>query len=654
MALTLTITDAGRAALINAQNIGTNAVVIDRIGISSSHATGDLKALTALPNERKRLTTFGGEVVADDVLHVTMTDSSDDTYSLHAFGVYFSTGVLFAVCTSPDRIMEKSASAMLLQSVDITLTTLDTALIEFGPAGFTNPPATIDRMGVVELATTEETLTGTDTTRAVTPFSLGRVLAQWANAFAPKAHGHSVGDITDLGTALANKSDKTHRHDAGDTTSGTFSTERIPKLAISWITNLAETLAGKAAAQHGHDAADTTSGVFNGGRIPSLGMEKITGLAVALASKLTVHPNHDITNPDYCPDGLSGGDTNLGAGLRGYAWFTRNRSQGQYTVQLALSDTGEEHFVRRRSDGVWQPWFQFHTTANFNPADKANALHSHDWSQITGKGDVVLTSTTGLGATGAGLFASPQTPQEFGRVPTGWSAMIAPNTAGMPVDGYAYFCKMARRDNSNGYVALSITHPAGQGDKPEVYVGGTPNEENYPSWTRLLTDANLQFANAGEMLNGAINYRMISPEGLWSFAKSIGPSGFVQIPGTDLIVQWGIITSSMTEGLQHATLPVAFGGGCLVALANPRNPSAVVQYDWYMQVHGKWLDRITFYANKANDSSPAMQGFEWMAIGLAKGSPNSPYNAGGGGGGGGEFPPGGGGGGGGEIIKPEV
>lgn len=642
MALTLTITDAGRAALINEQNTGTNAMVIDRVGISSSHAAGNLKALTVLPNERKRLTTFGGEVVADDVLHVTVTDTSDDTYSLHAFGLYFSTGVLFAVCTSPERIMEKSASAMLLQSVDITLKTLDTALIEFGPAGFTNPPATIDRMGVVELATTEETLTGTDTTRAVTPFSLGRVLAQWANAFAPKAHGHSVSDISDLGTTLANKSDKSHRHDAGDTTSGTFSTERIPKLAISWITNLAETLADKAAKLHQHHADDIAQGVLAVGRIPALAMEKITGLANALATKATLGVNAVFR------DVIAGRDPVTGVyyfGTEAGQWLAYANSRFELVGTGGLVING------------YQAW----TTQTFNPADKANALHSHDWSQITGKDDVVLTSATGLGRLNTGPLHTFASIADIVSKPTGYSAMMTNGSAGMP-PYLGYFFKMATRDAGYGWQGLFATF-VGTGEQTDLYVGSADQGHHTPVWSKLVSEANFRtlplatpaasglalLADNWQTQAGHDAGRAVTPAGLWSFAKSIGPNGYVQIPGTDLIIQWGVSTASVTEGLQHATLPVAFGGGCLVALANARNPSAVVQYDWYMQVHSKWLDRIIFYANKANDSSPSMQGFEWIAIGLAKGSPNPAYSGSSGGGG---LPPGGGGGGG--EYTPEV
>ncbi len=305
MALTVTITNAGRAELINAQNTGTNARVIDRIGVSSSHITGNLKTLTALPNERKKLTTFGGEVVADDVIHVTINDTTADTYALRAFGLYFSSGTLFAVCTSSTPIMEKSAAAMLLQAVDITLTTLDTASIQFGGTGFTNPPATTEQMGVVELATTEETVTALDTTRAVTPFGLGRALVAWGTNFAAKAHRHVIGDIDGLSDALAAKANRSHTHGAADVNSGTFHVDRIPKLTIGWINGLADQLAGLAIKDHKHDAADTTTGAFNPARIPALPLDRITGLVATLADKASALHSHTMAQVSGLIDALA-------------------------------------------------------------------------------------------------------------------------------------------------------------------------------------------------------------------------------------------------------------------------------------------------------------------------------------------------------------
>ncbi|MDO9607217.1 MAG: tail fiber protein [Brevundimonas sp.] len=322
--LTITITDAGRAELINAPNTGTNAVTIAQIGVSSVHTPGSLKALTSLPGEVKRVTTFGGDVVAADVFHVTVTDESADVYTVRSFGLYLSTGTLFAVCSSADVIVEKSAGALVLLSADIALKTLDTASIEFGGTGFINPPATIDRQGVVELATQQETAAGADATRAVTPLGLLFTLQSWATNFAAAVHRH----------------------------------------AMTSIDGLPEALAGKSGTNHTHDAGATISGVFNVGRIPALAMDKITGLAAALALKASL--NSDVVFKDISADRGDGS---------GAIFFGR--------VDRYIQSTGSAYFLPNapldvNGGRVW-------TALTFNPADKAAAIHSHDWAQVTGK-----------------------------------------------------------------------------------------------------------------------------------------------------------------------------------------------------------------------------------------------------------------------------
>ncbi|MDY7792167.1 phage tail protein [Burkholderia ubonensis] len=162
------ITDAGRAALVAAGNTGTVARRVVEIGIGTAAFPFD-KGMTALPNERKRVTTFGGENVASDTVHVVIQDDSDDQYSLYAYGLYLDNGVLFGVYVQSTPILEKSPAAMLLLASDIVFASIDAAQLQFGPAMFLNPPATTEQKGVVELATQAEVDAGTDDTRAVTP-----------------------------------------------------------------------------------------------------------------------------------------------------------------------------------------------------------------------------------------------------------------------------------------------------------------------------------------------------------------------------------------------------------------------------------------------------------------------------------------------------
>jgi hypothetical protein len=162
------ITDAGRAALVAAGNTSTVARRVTEIGLGTAAFTFD-KGMKTLPNERKRVTTFGGDNVAPDTVHVVIQDDSNDQYSLYAYGLYLDNGVLFGVYVQSTPILEKSPAAMLLLASDIVFTSIDAAQLQFGPATFLNPPATTERKGVVELATQAEVDAGADDTRAVTP-----------------------------------------------------------------------------------------------------------------------------------------------------------------------------------------------------------------------------------------------------------------------------------------------------------------------------------------------------------------------------------------------------------------------------------------------------------------------------------------------------
>lgn len=670
MALTITITDAGRAALINAQNTGSTAMVINRIGVSASHATGNLKALTTLPNERKKLATFAGEVVADDMIHVTVRDETNDAYDLRAFGIYFANGVLFAVCTQAEPIMQKAAAAMLLQSVDIALVTLDTANIEFGGAGFSNPPATTERLGVVELATLEETAALEDATRAVTPFGLGRTLLAWAQNFASRLHSHDIGDVDDLGLVLAGKAAKDHKHDAADTTSGTFEVARIPKLAIAWVTGLADTLATLALKDHKHDAADIISGVLSVGRIPALAMEKITGLANALAAKA------DLAGATFSAairvrTGNQGAvELNSGSASRPglVAFYTPDGVRRGY-IGFASSDEGGELVLQGETNWIWRtshrpkfgtatPW----DSANLNPSSFAASDHTHDGlliRQTYAPGtDLNTFTTSGI----IGVHANPAANLNFPVIATGalevfasaatrvyqrytTSSTTAPDIYERSLAGTTWspWRKVVMDDLASTYAARGLIEMA---TDAEAITGADQERAINPYILKRRVDA--RAASSAETIAGTLSDKFITPAALWSFAKSIGPSGYAQIPGTPIIMQWGSSSASLIEGQVTALLPIAFGGGCFFAAATPRNASSEPWADFMMQVVAKYLDRIIFFAQRGYDGRNTSSGFEWLALGFTTGTPNAVYSAGGGTGG-----SGGGGGGGGELY-PEL
>lgn len=193
------ITNAGRAKLVNGTNTGTNTVLISQIGLTSTGFT-PTAAMTQLPGEFKRMTSFGGESVAADTIHVTLQDSGTDKYPLRGFGLYLADGTLFAVYGQAEAIMEKASISTLLLSADVVFADIDTAQIKFGSTQFLNPPATETVAGVVELADSPETILGTDAVRAVTARGLKATLDSRFGANAPTPF---VKTVLALATAVA-------------------------------------------------------------------------------------------------------------------------------------------------------------------------------------------------------------------------------------------------------------------------------------------------------------------------------------------------------------------------------------------------------------------------------------------------------------------
>ena len=173
MGLTVTITDAGRAALRNAAGNGTNAVTIAAVGLSSQAFTPG----EAIPAEIKRLTTISGGATAADTIHVTVLDSGGDDYSVYGFALYLSDGTLFASYGQSTVIVEKSAQAMMQLALDVRFVDVAASSISFGDANFVNPAATEDTLGVVMLASDDDVTAGTDAQKAVTPAAIKKALS---------------------------------------------------------------------------------------------------------------------------------------------------------------------------------------------------------------------------------------------------------------------------------------------------------------------------------------------------------------------------------------------------------------------------------------------------------------------------------------------
>ncbi|TGG92543.1 hypothetical protein E4656_13825 [Natronospirillum operosum] len=172
MGLKITITDAGRAEVINATNTGTAPVEITEVALGSGGYEPNPEQVT-LQNEQTRLSTIAGEVVSSDTIHVTVKDESSDAYDVQEFGLYTEHGTLFAVYSDPEGpFMQKASASSLLLSVDVILGTLNATNLTFGDTSFSNPPASETLAGVLRLATEEAVLSGSGSVEAVTPATL--------------------------------------------------------------------------------------------------------------------------------------------------------------------------------------------------------------------------------------------------------------------------------------------------------------------------------------------------------------------------------------------------------------------------------------------------------------------------------------------------
>lgn len=176
MSSDILITDAGIAEIINAEANGTAPVLLSHIALGSGRYT-PTGSQTALQSEFKRFDAVAGGAVGDNMIHLTVNDSSDDSYEVYEIGIFTSSGTLFGVYSQNTPIFQKAAASQALLAIDFVLTNVDPESVTVSDPTFILPPATTIRQGIVELATSAETIAGTDSERVVTPAGLSARLA---------------------------------------------------------------------------------------------------------------------------------------------------------------------------------------------------------------------------------------------------------------------------------------------------------------------------------------------------------------------------------------------------------------------------------------------------------------------------------------------
>ena len=174
--ISIVITDAGLAEIVNAEQTGTAPVVLTEVGLGTGQYSANPNQ-TALTTEFKRLDAVAGGAIGDNALHLSVHDEGNDAYTVYELGVYTASGTLFAVYSQPVPIIQKAAAAHMLLALDMVLTNVNPDSVTVGDTNFQLNSATTSRQGIVELATGEEVQAGADSTRAVTPATLKALTA---------------------------------------------------------------------------------------------------------------------------------------------------------------------------------------------------------------------------------------------------------------------------------------------------------------------------------------------------------------------------------------------------------------------------------------------------------------------------------------------
>ena len=359
----MVITTAGRQALINSSSTGTNAVKIAAIGVGTGRYTAT-ESQTALQAEVKRLNIVEGGSAGDNAFHVAYRDESSSSYSVYEFGLFLDSGILFAVYSTSELLLQKSSSAIAELAVDIALTDVNVSQIQFGNVTYSNPAATTKnagvmaiatdeevqggeaeqkaltpaniksltatetRAGLVELATADETKTGTDSTRAVTPATAKAMFDSRLATSAETITGtNTTKAVTPAGLAslTANNTRKGLIETATDaeTLTGTDTTRAVTPAGLQAKINAFDKsasttekgfiqLASEAEAKAGTDATKAMTPATTQGAIQqykgSINAATVTPTGATTGRSLSSHFSDDISPRDFGATGSGTSD----------------------------------------------------------------------------------------------------------------------------------------------------------------------------------------------------------------------------------------------------------------------------------------------------------------------------------------------------------
>ena len=160
---------------------------------------------------------------------------------------------------------------------------------------------------------------------------------------------------------------------------------------------------------------------------------------------------------------------------------------------------------------------------------------------------------------------------------------------------------MANNLNMSSYKINNLGNPTSAGDgMNKGYADGT-----YAQVAGLASQTFL--VNDGSTGKQAVNFSQ--------FPATLSDEGQCTLPN-GMIMKWGKLTATISEGSYTVTFPVAFPIACLMAHGIFSNSGALNTVDMFLQLVSKSATTAVYYAQKpAGGGAGNPDGIYWMAIG---------------------------------------
>ncbi|HEX8583056.1 MAG TPA: hypothetical protein VF680_01435 [Allosphingosinicella sp.] len=561
-ALPLLLTHEGWEAFTAAQLSQDIDLAIASIGLTSATFVMS-PTLTALPGEFKRIEELSGKQVGTDLVHLTVTDSSSDTYDVRGFGLFLADGRLFGVYGQAEPIVEKASAAAMLLACDIKFLEALVANITFGATGFLYPPATTTEKGVAEIATQAEVDAGVDAQRIVTPQTLAaRLLQALGDRLSNTRQILTGGLATGGGDLTADRTVTVPAASAAETDAGALATKAVTPAG------LANVLA-KIAALLGRNIQ--TGGLATGGG--DLGADRTITVPAATAAETDAGL---LAVKAVTPASL----INVLSSITARALRTRVIGTGGLA-------TGGGDLTGDR-------------TITVPKASQAEVTAGTDDTKA-----VTPYALQGLGATANN--AVPKTRQILvAGLATGGGDLSADRTITVPKATAAETnagtddTKVVTPFSLSGFIANLNTLFGRTITATGLATGGGSLASN-----RTI---DVPKASSAEILAGTVDTKAITPLGAWSFIRSVVAAGYVQIPFTPIILQWGS-GSAIGNGASSVTLPLTFPNACFFAVASGGNPDNDASHN------GPWVSGRSTASLSIFNSLDGTTSFTFFAIG---------------------------------------